>query len=162
MSGIFGFIGKGNAFVEVRTGLEHLSHRGQESWGIVSGLKDGSFSEVRSLGSIFQHSASSRLHYGSIAIGHVRYPTAGEASERNSQPIIGSSRKEKIAVVHNGHVPKYRQLMEKIDGLFQTETDTEVILQMIARAEGSDLLEKTRKALSSPWPGGGLQLDNSP
>ena len=43
MSGIFGFTGKGNAFVEVRTGLENLSHRGQESWGIVSGLKDGSF-----------------------------------------------------------------------------------------------------------------------
>ena len=50
MSGIFGFVGRGNAFVEVRTGLENLSHRGQESWGIVSGLKDGSFSEVRKLG----------------------------------------------------------------------------------------------------------------
>ena len=147
MSGIFGFIGKGNAFVEVRMGLEQLSHRGQESWGIASGLKDGSFSEVRKLGSVFQRSPSNRLHYGSIAIGHVRYPTAGEASERNSQPIIGSSRKEKIAVVHNGHVPKYRQLMEKIGGLFQTETDTEVILQMIVRAGGSDLLENTGKVL---------------
>ena len=148
MSGVFGFAGKGNAFVEVRTGLEHLSHRGQESWGIVTGLKDGSFSEVRKLGSIFQRDPSSRLHYGSIAVGHVRYPTAGEASERNSQPIVGSSRKEKIAVVHNGHVPRYRQLMERIDGLFQTETDTEVILQMIARAEGADLLQKAKKALS--------------
>jgi amidophosphoribosyltransferase len=148
MSGIFGFIGRGNAFVEVRTGLENLSHRGQESWGIVSGLKDGSFSEVRRLGSIFQHSALNRPHYGSVAIGHVRYPTAGEASERNSQPIIGSARKEKIAVVHNGHYPRYRQMMERIDGLFQTETDTEVILQMIARAEGADLLEKAKKTLS--------------
>ena len=53
MSGIFGYIGRGNAFVEVKTGLENLSHRGQESWGIVSGLRDGSFSEVRRLGSIF-------------------------------------------------------------------------------------------------------------
>ncbi len=148
MSGIFGFIGRGNAFVEVKTGLENLSHRGQESWGIVTGLKDGSFSEVRKLGSIFQHSALSRPHYGSVAIGHVRYPTAGEASERNSQPIIGSSRKEKIAVVHNGHYPRYRQMMERLDGLFQTETDTEVILQMIARAEGADLLEKAKKTLS--------------
>src|SRR5512136_2688553 len=148
MSGICGFIGRGNAFVEVRTGLENLSHRGQESWGIASGLKDGSFSETRRTGSIFQYPSQSRLHFGSVAIGHVRYPTAGEASERNSQPIIGSWGKEKIAVVHNGHVPKYKQLMEEIGGLFQTETDTEVILQMIARAEGSTLLEKTKKTLN--------------
>ncbi len=148
MSGVFGFVGKGNAFVEVRMGLEHLSHRGQESWGIVSGLKDGSLSEVRRLGSVFQGAPTNRLHYGSIAVGHVRYPTAGEATERNSQPIIGSSRKEKIAVVHNGHVPRYRQLMERMDGLFQTETDTEVILQMIARAEGADLLQKAKNALT--------------
>ncbi|MDR2018387.1 MAG: amidophosphoribosyltransferase [Syntrophobacterales bacterium] len=148
MSGIFGFAGKGNAFVEVRTGLENLSHRGQESWGIVSGLRDGSFSETRRTGSIFQMSAHTRLHFGSMAIGHVRYPTAGEASERNSQPIIGTYGKEKIAVVHNGHVPKYKQLMEKIGGLFQTDTDTEVILQMIVRSEGSDLLDKTVKTLA--------------
>jgi amidophosphoribosyltransferase len=148
MSGIFGFIGKGNAFIEVRTGLENLSHRGQESWGIVSGLKDGSFSEVRRIGSVFQAPPLSRLHAGSVAIGQVRYPTAGEASERNSQPIVGSSKKEKIAVVHNGHIPRYKQLMEEIGGLFQTETDTEVILQMIARAEGSTLLEKAKKTLS--------------
>jgi amidophosphoribosyltransferase len=147
MSGIFGFTGKGNAFVEVRTGLEHLSHRGQESWGIVSGLKDGSFSESRSLGSIFQLSPLNRAHYGSVAIGQVRYPTAGEASDRNAQPIVGSHKKEKIAVVHNGHIPRYKQLMEEIGGLFQTETDTEVILQMIARFGGSTLLEKVKKTL---------------
>jgi len=148
MSGIFGFSGKGNAFVEVRAGLENLSHRGQESWGIVSGHRDGSVSEVRRLGSIFQTGSLGRFYSGSVAIGHVRYPTAGETSERNSQPIVGSIRKEKVALVHNGHIPKYKQLMEEIGGLFQTETDTEVILQMIARAEGSDLLEKTRKTLS--------------
>jgi amidophosphoribosyltransferase len=148
MSGIFGFAGKGNAFVEVRTGLEGLSHRGQESWGIVSGLKDGTFSEMRRTGSIFQVPAQTRLHFGSVAIGHVRYPTAGEASERNSQPIIGTYGKEKIAVVHNGHVPRYKQMMEKIGGLFQTDTDTEVILQMIVRSEGSDIVEKTVKTLT--------------
>ena len=149
MSGIFGFTGKGNAFVEVRTGLEKLSHRGQESWGIVSGLKDGSFSETRRVGSIFQGGAQGRLHFGSIAIGHVRYPTAGEATERNSQPIIGSFGKEKIAVVHNGHIPRYRQWMDRIGGLFQTETDTEVILQMIVRQEGGDLIDKTFRTLST-------------
>jgi len=148
MSGIFGFSGKGNAFVEVRAGLEHLSHRGQESWGIVSGHRDGSISELRRLGSIFQAAPLGRFYSGSVAVGHVRYPTAGEASERNSQPIVGSIKKEKIAVVHNGHILKYKQLMEEIGGLFQTETDTEVILQMIARAEGADLLEKTQKTLS--------------
>ena len=148
MSGVFGFIGKGNAFVEVRTCLENLSHRGHESWGIVSGLRDGSFTEVRRLGSIFESPPLSRLNFGTVAIGHVRAPTAGKASERNSQPIIGSFKKEKIAVVHNGHIPKYKQMMEELGGLFQTETDTEVILQMIARAEGADLIEKTKNTLS--------------
>lgn len=148
MSGIFGFSGKGNAFVEVKAGLENLSHRGQESWGIVSGHRDGSISELRRLGSIFQTDPLGRFYSGSVAIGHVRYPTAGETSLRNSQPIVGSIKKEKIALVHNGHIPKYKQLMEEIGGLFQTETDTEVILQMIARAEGSDLLEKTHKTLA--------------
>jgi amidophosphoribosyltransferase len=148
MSGIFGFSGKGNAFAEVRAGIEHLSHRGQESWGIVSGHRDGSISELRRLGSIFQTASLGRFYSGSVAVGHVRYPTAGEASERNSQPIVGRIKKDKIAIVHNGHIPKYKQLMEEIGGLFQTETDTEVILQMIARAEGSDLLEKTQKTLS--------------
>ena len=148
MSGIFGFSGKGNGFHEVRTGLENLSHRGQESWGIVSGLKDGSFTEARRTGSLFQSPPLSRLHFGSVAIGHIRYPTAGEASERNSQPIVGSFRKERIALVHNGHIPRYKQLMEEIGGLFQTDTDTEVILQMIARAKGADLVENTRKILS--------------
>lgn len=148
MSGIFGFSGKGNAFVEVRTGLENLSHRGQESWGIVAGHRDGSISELRRLGSIFQAAPLGRFYSGSVSIGHVRYPTAGETSERNSQPIVGRIKKEKIAIVHNGHIPKYKQLMEEIGGLFQTETDTEVILQMVARAEGADLLEKTQKTLS--------------
>jgi amidophosphoribosyltransferase len=148
MSGIFGFAGRGNAFLEVRTGLENLSHRGQESWGIVSGLKDGSFSEARRTGSIFHAPPLSRLHFGSIAVGHVRYPTAGEASERNSQPISGSYGNEKISIVHNGHVPRYKQLMEKIGGLFQTETDTEVILQMIARSEGYDVVDKITKTLT--------------
>jgi amidophosphoribosyltransferase len=145
MSGIFGFIGRGNAFAEVRSGLENLSHRGQESWGIVSALKDGSFQEARGLGSIFQASGLGRSYFGSVAIGQVRYPTAGETNERNSQPIVGSFGKEKIAVVHNGHIPGYKRMVEELGGLFQTETDTEVILQEIARMEGEDLLEKWRK-----------------
>lgn len=149
MSGIFGFIGRGNAFVEVRTGLENLSHRGQESWGIVSGHGDRSFSEVRQLGSVFQSLPSGRLHYGSVAIGQVRYPTSGEANERNSPPIVGSFSKENIGIVHNGHIPNYRKLMAELGGLFQTDTDTEVILQMITRTKGADLFEKIEKTLST-------------
>lgn len=148
MSGIFGFSGKGNAFAEVWTGLEKLSHRGQESWGIVSGLKDGSFAEARRTGSLFQSPPLPRLHFGSVAIGHVRYPTAGEANERNAQPIVGSFGKERIALVHNGHIPRYKQLMEEVGGLFQTETDTEVILQMIAREKDADVRNSARRVLS--------------
>jgi amidophosphoribosyltransferase len=82
-----------------------------------------------------------------VAIGQVRYPTAGETNERNSQPIVGSFGKERIAVVHNGHLPGYKRMVEELGGLFQTETDTEVILQEIARMEGEDLLEKMEKTL---------------
>lgn len=149
MSGIFGFIGKGRAFDEVRTGLENLSHRGQESWGIVCGQRDGSFVEARGMGSIFQTSFENRSYFSNAAIGEVRYPTSGEASERNSQPIVGTFRKEKIALTHNGHIPRYRELMEELGGLFQTETDSEVILHMIARSEGTDLIEKMEKALGT-------------
>jgi amidophosphoribosyltransferase len=149
MSGVFGFIGKGSAFAEVKTGLESLSHRGKESWGIVSGHRD-TFSEVRRTGSIFQSPPPNRFYFGSpVAVGHVRYPTAGEASERNAQPILGAFGREKIAIVHNGHIPKYKQMIEEVGGLYQTDTDTEVILQMIARQEGASIVEKTEKVLAA-------------
>ncbi|MBP1750288.1 MAG: amidophosphoribosyltransferase, partial [Deltaproteobacteria bacterium] len=142
MSGVFGFIGSGSAPAEVMTGLQNLSHRGQESWGIVSTMRGGSFLEVRQLGSVFQSVLPARLNFGMAAIGHVRYPTTGETTERNSQPIVGSFRKERIAVTHNGHIPRYRQLMEEFGSLFQTDIDTEVILHMIARSQGTDMIEK--------------------
>lgn len=148
MSGVFGFIGRGNAPAEVMTGLQNLSHRGQESWGIVSNTRGGSFIEVRQLGSVFQSIFPAKLNYGMAAIGHVRYPTTGETTERNSQPIVGSFRKERIAVTHNGHIPRYRQLMEEFGSLFQTDIDTEVILHMIARSHGADMIEKVYNTLS--------------
>ncbi len=150
MSGIFGFIGRGNAFVEVRTGLENLSHRGQESWGIVIGLERRLLLGGQHDGLHLHepHGQPVALRRRSLSAMSA-IPTAGEASERNSQPIIGTAKKEKIAVVHNGHFPRYRQMMERLDGLFQTDTDTEVILQMIARAEGEDMFEKAKKTLST-------------
>jgi amidophosphoribosyltransferase len=148
MSGVFGFIGSGSAPAEVMTGLQNLSHRGQESWGIVSTMRGGSFLEVRQLGSVFQSVLPARLNFGMAAIGHVRYPTTGETTERNSQPIVGSFRKERIAVTHNGHIPRYRQLMEEFGSLFQTDIDTEVILHMIARSQGTDMIEKIYNTLT--------------
>ncbi len=148
MSGVFGFIGRGNAPAEVMTGLQNLSHRGQESWGIVSSMRGGQFVEYRQLGSVFQSVFPSRLNYGMTAIGHVRYPTTGETTERNSQPIVGSFKKERIAVTHNGHIPRYRQMMEEFGSLFQTDIDTELILHMIARSPGSDMFEKIENTLS--------------
>lgn len=147
MSGIFGFIGRNNAFDEVKIGLENLSHRGQESWGIVCRQRDDSFSEARGTGSIIQASPG-HYSYGSSGIGQVRYPTSSEANQRNSQPIAGTFSRDRIAIVHNGHIPGYKSMIQKLGGLFQTETDTEVILHMIARADGSDLLEKIEKTLS--------------
>ena len=148
MSGVFGFIGRGNAPAEVMMGLQNLSHRGQESWGIVSSMRGGNFLEFRQLGSVFQSTFPAKLSFGTAAIGHVRYPTTGETTERNSQPIVGSFKKERIAVTHNGHIPRYRQMMEEFGSLFQTDIDTELILHMIARSHGSDMFDKIQNTLS--------------
>jgi amidophosphoribosyltransferase len=148
MSGVFGFIGRGNAPAEVMTGLQNLSHRGQESWGIVSSMRGGNFVEFRQLGSVFQSALPAKLNFGMAAIGHVRYPTTGETTERNSQPIVGNFKKERIAVTHNGHIPRYRQMMEEFGSLFQTDIDTELILHMIARSHGSDMFDKIQNTLN--------------
>src|SRR5256885_6637019 len=132
-------------------GLHALQHRGQESAGIVS--SDGLVSRVhKSMGSvadIFTEDVLSKLH-GTLAIGHTRYSTAGDSALLNAQPILVQSNKGSIAVAHNGNLVNAAMLrarLERQGSIFQTNSDTEVIVHLIALSREQTLPEAIKDAL---------------
>jgi amidophosphoribosyltransferase len=118
-------------------GLYSLQHRGQESAGLV--VCDGdSFTHHRGMGLVAEVFSDTLLDglNGHAAIGHVRYSTAGSSSIANAQPLLAESRLGKIAIAHNGNLvnaPVIRELLEDAGVMFQTSSDSEVILNLIAR-----------------------------
>ncbi|HEY7726041.1 MAG TPA: amidophosphoribosyltransferase, partial [Anaeromyxobacteraceae bacterium] len=121
-------------------GLHALQHRGQESAGIVS--SDGTALHVhRGMGlvaDVFGAEELARLP-GGAAIGHVRYSTAGASSLKNAQPIAIQYAGGAVAVAHNGNLVNadaLRTELESRGSIFQTTSDTEVILHLMARAHG--------------------------
>src|SRR3979411_674355 len=132
-------------------GLHALQHRGQESAGIVT--SDGLTSRVhRAMGlvaDIFTEDVLSRMR-GSLAIGHTRYSTAGDSALLNAQPILVQSNKGAIAVAHNGNLvnaPEIRSRMEGQGSIFQTNSDTEIIVHLIALSKEQTLPEAMADAL---------------
>ncbi|HET8921527.1 MAG TPA: amidophosphoribosyltransferase, partial [Candidatus Acidoferrum sp.] len=124
-------------------GLYALQHRGQESAGIVS--SDGHDLNVhRAMGEveeIFVPSVLAKLP-GHSAIGHTRYSTAGDKAILNAQPIMIDCNKGKIAVGHNGNLTNaadWRRKLEHRGSIFQTSSDTEVIVHLIARSQARNL-----------------------
>lgn len=118
-------------------GMVSLQHRGQESCGI--SLSNGdvikSHKGMGLVQEVFHKDNLSQLT-GHIAIGHVRYSTAGESSIENAQPFVGSSSMGSVAVAHNGQLVNYRALREMLQdngATFSCTSDTEVILKLIAR-----------------------------
>ncbi|HKV23471.1 MAG TPA: amidophosphoribosyltransferase [Candidatus Acidoferrum sp.] len=137
--GVFGVFGHPEAANLTYLGLYALQHRGQESAGIVS--SDGSELHVhRAMGEveeIFQPSVLAKLP-GSLAIGHTRYSTAGEKALLNAQPINIDCNKGKIALGHNGNLTnaaEWRRKLEHRGSIFQTNSDTEVIVHLLARSQ---------------------------
>ncbi|HUM07180.1 MAG TPA: amidophosphoribosyltransferase [Terriglobales bacterium] len=117
-------------------GLHALQHRGQESAGIVS--SDGErLRSHRSMGlvaDIFTEDVLSSLR-GILAIGHTRYSTAGDSALLNAQPIMVQSNKGAIAIAHNGNLVNAQAIRSKLEGqgsIFQTNSDTEVLVHLIA------------------------------
>jgi amidophosphoribosyltransferase len=117
-------------------GLHALQHRGQESAGIVT--SDGEHLHAhKSMGTvadIFNEEVLASLR-GSLAIGHTRYSTAGDSALLNAQPIMVQSNKGAIALAHNGNLVNavsIRQKLEAQGSIFQTNSDTEVIVHLIA------------------------------
>ncbi len=128
-------------------GLHALQHRGQESAGIVS--TDGAALHVhRGMGlvaDIFTAEALARLP-GGAAIGHVRYSTAGSSSLKNAQPIAIQYAGGAVAVAHNGNLVNADALRGELEAqgsIFQTTSDTEVILHLMARARTPEPLGTT-------------------
>src|SRR6202521_2875866 len=124
-------------------GLYALQHRGQESAGIVS--SDGQELHLhRAMGEveeIFQPAVLTKLP-GTAAIGHARYSTAGDKALLNAQPIMIDCNKGKVALGHNGNLTnaaEWRRKLEHRGSIFQTNSDTEVIVHLIARSQARNL-----------------------
>ncbi len=132
-------------------GLHALQHRGQESAGIVS--SDGMSLHIhKSMGlvaDIFTEKKLSRIR-GTLAIGHTRYSTAGDSALLNAQPIMVQSNKGMMALAHNGNLTNAQEIrsrMEAQGSIFQTSSDTEVIVHLIAQSREQTLPEAIADAL---------------
>jgi amidophosphoribosyltransferase len=149
--GVFAVFGHPEAAKLTYLGLYALQHRGQESAGIVA--SDGvGFRHHRSMGEvaeIFTEPVMSTLS-GHAAIGHTRYSTAGETSMANAQPLVVDCNKGPIALGHNGNLVNADQVRRRLEGsgsIFQTTSDSEVILHLLAQSRRETLAEAIPEAL---------------
>ena len=150
--GVFGIFDHPDAAVCTALGLHALQHRGQEAAGIVS--FDGSrFHAERRLGLVGDHfskeSTIKRLP-GASAVGHVRYATTGETILRNVQPLFAELNSGGFAVGHNGNLTNAQALRRELiaeGAIFQSTSDTEVILHLVARSRKTKLIERFIEAL---------------
>src|ERR1700724_2121926 len=141
--GVCGVFGHPEAAKLAYLGLYALQHRGQESAGIVS--SDGRELHLEKgmglVADIFQPEVLVRLP-GDAALGHTRYSTAGDTSLMNAQPIVIDCNKGKLALGHNGNLPsasKWRRNLEHRGSIFQTTSETEVIVPLVARSSAHNL-----------------------
>ncbi len=149
MCGVFGISNNKNASELTYLGLYALQHRGQESAGIVSCDESKFYSKIGQgeVQEVFDRESLSKL-VGINAIGHVRYSTYGTSELKNAQPIIVKCSKGILALAHNGNIVNARYLRNKLESqgaIFQTNTDSEVILHLIAHSKEKNLLESIRK-----------------
>lgn len=150
--GVFGVFGADNAAAITALGLHALQHRGQEACGIA--CTDGKkFHTERHLGLVgdnFTGSDPSERLPGHAAIGHNRYSTAGQTVLRNTQPLFADFAAGGFALAHNGHLTNAYLLREKLvkDGaIFQSTSDTEVVLHMVSRSRRVNFIDKFIDAL---------------
>ncbi|TAL80813.1 MAG: amidophosphoribosyltransferase [Beijerinckiaceae bacterium] len=150
--GVFGIYGHPEAATITALGLHALQHRGQEAAGIVS-FDGHRFNSERRLGLVSEHfsraSTIERLP-GHAAVGHVRYATTGETILRNVQPLFSELSSGGFAVAHNGNLTNGRTLRRELvrDGaIFQSTTDTEAILHLVARSRRNRIVERFIEAV---------------
>ncbi|MFL6463887.1 MAG: amidophosphoribosyltransferase [Bryobacteraceae bacterium] len=149
--GVFAIHGHPEAANLVYLGLYALQHRGQESAGAASsdGRKIHSVRKMGHVADIFTPDVLNQLP-GALAIGHTRYSTAGDATLKNAQPLSVACSKGQVAVAHNGNLTnaiELRRDLEADGSIFQSTSDTEVILHLVARSRERTLSGALRDAL---------------
>ncbi len=149
--GIFAIWGAKEASNLAYLGLHALQHRGQESAGIVSS-DGGRLFAHRSLGLVQDCFSQTTLENlpGHRAIGHVRYSTAGGGGIKNAQPIAVDYAAGSIAVGHNGNFTNFEEVrgrLEAAGSIFQSTSDTEVLVHLIARSRAESTVERVSDAL---------------
>ena len=145
--GIFGISNYDDASALVALGLHALQHRGQEGCGIVSYDGKNYHSEKRQglVGDHFTNPEILKKLPGSFAIGHNRYSTTGETSFRNIQPFFADLHMGGLTVAHNGNLTNallLRESLVKNGAIFRTTTDTETIVQLIAKSKREKFIDK--------------------
>ncbi|MFO7770619.1 MAG: amidophosphoribosyltransferase [Roseovarius gahaiensis] len=154
--GVFGVIGLTDAANFVALGLHALQHRGQEAGGIVSHDPDQGFNSARRFGYVrdnFTRQSLMETLPGPLAIGHVRYSTAGSkgpAQIRDVQPFFGEFAMGGAAIAHNGNITNAealrRELIER-GSIFQSSSDSECIIHLMARSLQRTIPERMEDAL---------------
>src|SRR6059036_1415670 len=151
MCGIFGIANHSDASQMTYLGLYALQHRGQESTGMSSSDGEQVYTH-KSMGyvaDVFSEDVIAKLK-GINAIGHTRYSTAGDSNEGNAQPIVVKCTYGTVALVHNGNLinaVSLREGLEQQGAIFQSTSDSEVILHLLARSEGDSLMDALGKTL---------------
>ncbi|CAL9228012.1 unnamed protein product [Arabidopsis halleri] len=135
--GVVGIYGDSEASRLCYLALHALQHRGQEGAGIVTVSKDKVLQTITGVGLVSEVFSESKLDQlpGDIAIGHVRYSTAGSSMLKNVQPFVAGYRFGSVGVAHNGNLVNYTKLradLEENGSIFNTSSDTEVVLHLIA------------------------------
>jgi len=150
--GIFGISNHDDASALVALGLHALQHRGQEGCGIVSFDGKNYHSEKRQglVGDHFTDSETLNKLPGKFAIGHNRYSTTGETSLRNIQPFFADLHMGGLSIAHNGNLTNallLRETLVKDGAIFRTTSDTETIVQLIAKSKREKFVDKLIDAL---------------
>ena len=154
--GVFGVIGVTDAANFVALGLHALQHRGQEAGGIVTFDPDTGFNSARRFGYVrdnFTKPDVMETLPGALAIGHVRYSTAGSKGAtaiRDVQPFFGELSMGGVAIAHNGNLTNAnslrRELIER-GSIFQSSSDSECIIHLMARSIQKNISERMKDAL---------------
>jgi len=154
--GVFGVSGTKDAANFVALGLHALQHRGQEAGGIVSCASDGEFNSARRFGYVRDNFTKASLMEtlpGELAIGHVRYSTSGSKGNtaiRDVQPFFGEFSMGGAAIAHNGNITNAdalrRELIER-GSIFQSSSDSECIIHLMARSLQRNIPERMKDAL---------------
>jgi amidophosphoribosyltransferase len=152
--GVIGIHGHPEAAEMAYLGLYALQHRGQEGCGIVSSDGQRVYKHLGQglVNDVFSRPETITTLKGSVAIGHNRYSTTGSDQLINIQPIVVNSKDGPIALGHNGNLVNTRSLRERLqdDGaIFQTTTDSEIIVHLIARSKRPDPIERIKDALNT-------------